>query len=192
MRTTHPAKSPNPLRLLALGLTAVGALARLIPHPPNFTPVGGVSLFAGARLPSWQAYLVPLLMMSVTDPVLSALYGFPPYSTLTPFIYGSFLVNVWIGRRLRASENPVRIGVAAVICSLQFFLVTNFAVWMQSHVYPPTGAGLAACYAAALPFLGRTLTADLLYSGVLFGLHAWLSRTVCEPEKISLRNPRGL
>ena len=34
-------------RPLALGLTLSGILLRLIPHLPNFAPVGGVSLFAG-------------------------------------------------------------------------------------------------------------------------------------------------
>ena len=42
-------------RPLALGLTLTGALLRLLPHLPNFAPVGGLSLFAGARLRSWQA-----------------------------------------------------------------------------------------------------------------------------------------
>ncbi len=186
MKTRHRAKFANTIRPLALGLTFLGALARLAPHPPNFTPVGALSLFAGARLRDWQAYLVPLLMMAVTDPILAAMYGFPAYSRITPFIYGSFLVNVWIGRWLRASENALRIGSAAVICSLQFFLVTNFAVWAAGRLYPQTWSGLAACYAAALPFLGRTLAGDLVYSAILFGAHAWLSRTVCQPERVSV------
>jgi hypothetical protein len=37
-------------------------------------------------------------------------------------------------------------------------------------------AGLSACYVAALPFFGRTLLADLFYSGVLFGAYALVSR----------------
>jgi hypothetical protein len=176
-------------RSLALALTVLGALARLMPHPPNFTPVGGASLFAGARVRGWQAYLVPLLLMAVTDPLLSVLYGFRAYSSLTPFVYGSFLINVWVGRRLRARERPVSIGAAAAICSLQFFLISNFAVWLCSGLYAHNAAGLAACYAAALPFLGRTLAADLLWSAALFGLHAWLSRKRLEGKL--LRNARS-
>ena len=44
-------------RPLALALTVAGAVARLVPHPWNFAPVGGMSLFAGARLRGWQALL---------------------------------------------------------------------------------------------------------------------------------------
>jgi hypothetical protein len=44
--------------------------------------------------------------------------------------------------------------------------------------YPHTWAGLTTCYVNAIPFFGRTLINDLLYAGLLFGLHSWLSRTV--------------
>ena len=160
-------------------------MARLLPHPPNLTPVGGVSLFAGARLPGWQACLVPLLVMSVTNLILAVLHGYPVYPKTTLFVYASFLVNVWIGRRLRHSENTVHIGGAALLCSLQFFLLTNFGVWATSTAYPKTWAGLLWCYGVALPFFGHTLAGDLLYSAILFGLHAWLSRTMFPREKVS-------
>ena len=58
------------VRPLALSLTVLGALVRLIPHPANFAPVGGVSLYAGARLRGWQAFAVPLLLMALTDPLM--------------------------------------------------------------------------------------------------------------------------
>ena len=57
-------------RPLAIGLTVVAALARLAPHPWNFTPVGSLSLFAGARLRGWLAFVLPLVLMAVTDPLL--------------------------------------------------------------------------------------------------------------------------
>src|SRR5450432_4780654 len=94
-------------RPVALALTILSALARLLPHPPNFTPVGGMSLFAGARLAGWYAYLVPLAMMAVTDALLAAIKG-TPASLVSPFVYASFLIDVWIGRTLLArSENPI-------------------------------------------------------------------------------------
>ncbi|MBI4463429.1 MAG: hypothetical protein HY647_01885 [Acidobacteria bacterium] len=154
----------------AVGLTVLGALARLIPHPANFTPVGAMSLFAGARISGWQAYLVPMVLMAVTDSILG-------YSATVPFIYGSFLLNVWIGRRLLRKANFRRLGPVVLLGSLQFFLLTNAGVWLTGGMYPHTGAGLLACYIAAIPFFGRTLAGDLLYTGVLFGLHAWLKRT---------------
>jgi Family of unknown function (DUF6580) len=165
------------VRPLAVSLTVLGALVRLAPHPPNFAPVGGMSLYAGARLRGWQAFALPLLLMAVTDPLLGG------YSIATPLIYLSFLINVWIGRRLQATESPLRIGAACLLCSAQFFLISNFGAWLGS-TYPHTMTGLAMCYTAAIPFFGRTLAGDLLYSGVLFGLHAWLSRSIRPAERI--------
>lgn len=161
---------------LALLLTILGALARLLPHPPNFAPVGAASLFSGATLPAWQAYLVPLAVMVVTDPILAVYYGVHAFTAFQIFIYGSLLINVWIGRRLVGSRSVARIGAAAFLCALQFFAVTNFAVWLTSTQYPATATGLLACYAAGIPFFGWTLAGDLVYSAVLFGLYAWLSR----------------
>jgi uncharacterized protein DUF6580 len=168
---------PTMVRPLAIGLVVAGALARLAPHPWNFTPVGSVSLFAGARLRGWQAFLLPLVLMAITDPLLGG------YSAATPFIYAAFVMTVWIGRRLQSTASPVRIGLACVASSVLFFVLSNFGTWLAW--YPHTAAGLAQCYTLALPFFGRTLAGDLIYSGVLFGLHAWLSRTISKPERIA-------
>src|SRR6266446_10824796 len=106
-------------RPVALALTTLGAIARLVPHPPNFAPVGSMSLFAGARLPVWQAYLIPLALMAITDPILAAFYHVPAYSKFQIFIYGSFLISVWMGRRLRGTENVPKIGAFALLNSAQ-------------------------------------------------------------------------
>jgi hypothetical protein len=172
-------------RPLAIGLTVIGALARLIPHPSNFTPVGGMSLFAGARLRGWQAYLLPLALMAATDPLVALVYGRQAFGWITPFVYVSFLISVWLGRHLRNTNGVARIGGVTFLSSAQFFLVTNFAVWLHWPTYPHTAAGLTACYAAAIPFFGWTVAGDFFYVGVLFGLHAWLRRVVREEAPVA-------
>ena len=171
-------------RPVAVSLTVLGAVARLLPHPPNFAPVGATSLFAGARLPRWQAYLVPLVALAVTDPILSPFYGFQPYSKYLLFSYLSVLISVWLGRRLRNTESVSRIAAVTVVNSIQFFLITNFGSWLWFQAYPRTAAGLASCYISAIPFFGWTLSSDILYTAVLFGLYAWLRRTVATSERV--------
>jgi len=172
-------RKPQFLQPLAILLTVLAALVRLVPHPPNFSPIGGTALFGGARVRGWQAYVIPLFAMVLTDPIRSRLEGgFPPYSALTPVIYGSFLISVFLGQRfLQNSTNPLRIAGVACAGSIQFYLITNFFVWLGAHsIYEHTFSGLVACYVAGLPFYGRTLLADLFYSGVLFGAYAFVSR----------------
>ncbi|HLG98133.1 MAG TPA: DUF6580 family putative transport protein [Bryobacteraceae bacterium] len=173
-------------RPVAFSLTVLGAVARLAPHPPNFSPVGSTSLFSGARLPVWQAYLVPLALMAITDPIIAAYYGVPAFSRMQLFVYASFLISVWLGRGLRRSSGISRIAALSAINSIQFFLVTNFGTWLGSQMYPHTASGLASCYMAAIPFFGWTVAGDFFYAGVLFGLHAWLTRNVSAREHVAV------
>jgi hypothetical protein len=53
-------------RPVAMTLVVLGAVARLVPHPWNFAPVGGMSLFAGARLRGWWAWALPIVLMAIT------------------------------------------------------------------------------------------------------------------------------
>lgn len=170
------------LQPVALSLTVIAAVLRLVPHPPNFAPVGATAIFGGSRLRGWQAYAVPLLAMAVTDPIRSWMEGgFPAYSWGTLVVYGCFLISVLLGRVfLRRSVSVSRIAAVTLAGSIQFFLFTNLAVWFAA--YPHTGAGLAACYVAAIPFFGYTVAADFLYCGALFSAYAFLKRYSHEDE----------
>ena len=165
------------IRPIAIALTILSALGRLIPHPPNFTPIGASSLFAGARVNGWMAYLLPILVMAVTDPLVGG------YTKGTPIIYLSFLISVWIGRRVASGDSPLRIGAASLLSSLQFFVLSDFPVWLFGTYYPHTFSGLVACYVAAIPFLGRMLLGDLFFAAAIFGLYAILTRTVAQSER---------
>jgi hypothetical protein len=170
-------------RPLAIGLTVVAGLARVAQNL-NFAPVGALSLFAGARLRGWYAYALPIALMAVTDPLLGG------YSVSTPFVYASFLLSVWMGTKIRNTENPLLIGGMALAGSLQFFVISNLPMWLfYGNTYAHNLRGLAACYTAAIPFFRHTLESDLLYTAVLFGAHALLSRGVAPAERVVAPQP---
>lgn len=171
-------QSKTPPQYAALTLTVLAAFFRLVPHPPNFAPIGASALFGGARIRGWQAYTIPLLAMMVTDPILNWMHGVHTFSVMTVVIYGCFVLNVVLGRIfLRETNSVPRIASVAFLGSLQFFLITNFFVWLGAReFYPLTGAGLVSCYVAAVPFFAWTLLGDLFYSGVLFTAYALYSR----------------
>jgi len=178
----YSAAERSAARPLAIGLTVVAGLARMAQNL-NFAPVGALSLFAGARLRSWHAYALPIALMAVTDPLLGG------YSISTPFVYASFLLSVWMGTKIRNTENPLWIGGMALAGSLQFFLISNLPMWLWYNTYSHNLRGLAACYTAAIPFFRHTLESDLLYTAVLFSAHALLSRGVAPAERVVSPQP---
>ena len=178
-------------RPLTFGLTLLSALGRLVPHAPNVTPLGGSCLFAGSRVAGLWAYLLPLAVMVATDPIVGRAGGaHSGYTLSSPLIYAAFMINVWIGRRLVRTVTPMRVGVAAFVCSLQFFLLTNLGYWVEGVAlhYPGITAnfsGLMASYVEALPFWGRTLAGDLLYSAAIFGLYELLVRRTATSKTVA-------
>jgi hypothetical protein len=166
------AESPLPRMLAILALIFLAAALRIAPHPWNFTPVGAMALFSGAVIRDRRlAFLLPVLAMVAGD-------LFVGFNVLSSVVYASFLPSVAIGRFLREKRTVPRIGGWTFLGSLQFFLITNFAVWAFLGSYPHSPAGLLACYAAGLPFFCNTLAGDILYAAMLFGAFALLEHLV--------------
>jgi hypothetical protein len=157
--------------ILWLGAAVLVAIAaRLLPHPPNFTPLAALGLFAGSvsSRPKWATIGI-LTAMFVSDCFL----GFHP---MMPIIYACLIVNIAIGswfvrgggdRFSFTLGSTGRIVAGSLMGSVLFFVVTNFAHFLA--FYPGTMTGLVGCYTAAIPFFQYTLAGDLVYSGVLFG-----------------------
>jgi hypothetical protein len=163
----------NHARLTVL-LSAIAAAAalRLMPHPPNFTPIGAMALFGGAYLRRrWLAFAAPLGALLLSDLVLGFYDGM-----WVQYLAVAMVVLIAWGALKRIS--PLRVAGAALASSIAFFLVTNLGTWALSGMYPLTATGLAACYVAAIPFFQNTVAGDLFYSGLLFGGFALLERSV--------------
>lgn len=196
----------RPLAGIYAVLTCVMRIFALV---PNFTPMGALSVFTGARLKLWQALALPMVVMVVADLLIQAIRGYTPFNL---YVYGSLLVSILLGRFLLSTWSPLGIGGIALVASLQFFLVTNFGVWLSASVAPesiPGGdavltfndpqyaypmiryaantQGLLACYNMALPFYGTQLLADLLFTALFFGIAYGLSRL-----NVGVRSPAGI
>lgn len=168
-----------------LVLIVLAALSRLVPHPPNFTPITAVALFGAARLANrWCAFLVPLAAMLLSDLALDVVVRcdvYPGWMAQTRglhsgswVIYGTMALVTVLGFTLRGKNSPLAIGGTTLAGSVIFFVVTNFAVWAAGELYPRTLAGLSQCYVAGIPYFGRSLASDFLYVGLLFGSFAWV------------------
>jgi len=169
----------HPRAALITAIVLAAAALRVAPHPMNFAPIGALALFGGAYFASRRAaVLVPSLSLVAGD-------IFTGFHSLMPYVYASFLVSVAIGFWLRPKKSASRIGSATVAGAIQFFLVTNFALWASSiGSYPKNLGGLAACYIAGLPLFWNTLAGDAFYVALLFG-----GMALAEKRFPSLREP---
>ena len=151
-------------RLTALLLAILAAAAlRLVPHPPNFSPIDAMALFSGAYLGRRGiAFVAPLAALLLSDLALGFYHGMAT-------VYATVALIVVVGWWISSRRTPLRIGAAAIVGSVLFFVITNFGMWLFSGFYPLTGAGLAACYVAAIPFFQNTVAGDLFYAAILFG-----------------------
>jgi hypothetical protein len=155
---------------LWIGMVVLGACARLLPHPWNFTPLIAIALFAGSQARfATTGVLATLSALILSDAVMGFYSGFW-------YVYGAALIPVLLGRLIRSRNGAVAIVAAALGSSVSFFLVTNFMVWATGSLYPHTMAGLATCFAAGIPFFQNQLLGDAFYTAALFGGHAAFSR----------------
>lgn len=159
----------------------VAAMSRLLPFPPNFSPIGSMALFGAAYFARKRwAFLVPLLALWLSNLVLdnvvyAAFYdGFVWFSNV--WVYLAFALLTAFGTWALRKVTVVRVVGAAAGAAVLFFLVSNFGVWVGSGMYPRTLEGLVACYAAAVPFFGNTLAGNFAFSALLFGSFEWLLR----------------
>jgi hypothetical protein len=149
--------------ILIVGMILFAAIMRIVPHPWNLAPVGGMALFSGAVVRNRvTAFVFPLVAMLAGD-------LFVGFHILMPVVYASFLISTAIGFWVRERRNAGRLGGVVLLGAIQFFLITNFGVWVFLNSYPKTFAGLMACYAAGVPFFWNTLAGDICYSLLLFG-----------------------
>ena len=170
--------------IVPTGIIFALALARLVPHMPNFAPISAMALFGAVYLDKRYAFIVPLLAMLISDylvlyinpfgsPIFNFSHLYAPwalYHSALPAVYASFLISGLIGLWLKNHKTPVYIVLASALCSIQFFLITNGAVWLAGG-YGPGLAGLTAAYIAGIPFFQGTLLGDFFYTASLFGAY---------------------
>tara|TARA_B100000315_G_C14489527_1_gene546895 strand:- start:154 stop:669 length:516 start_codon:yes stop_codon:yes gene_type:complete len=158
----------------------LAAITRLIPHPPNFTPIIAMGIFGSAYIQNRSlAVLIPISAMFLSDLFL----GF--HATIY-WVYGSLLLVSILGMILVNKVNIGKCVAAALSGSFLFFIITNFGVWLSSGYYSNNLDGLLTCYTLALPFLGNTLIGTLFYTIVMFAGYELVQRNWVEsfPESI--------
>ena len=163
---------------IALFIIALLALSRVIPHPPNFTPILGMAVFSGAIINNKLfAYIIPLAAMLLSDLYLG-------FHASMPIIYFSLAVCVLIGTFIETRVSILNSFLSISLGVLVFFLITNFMVWYGSGMYESSISGLMTCYFMGLPFVQNTFISSLLY-----GMGAFLIYDIVNKRTVFGNNP---
>lgn len=182
---TNKSKNPN-LKfqtIYTIFLIVAGALARLIPHPPNFTPIASLALFGGRELPKKLSWFIPIATLALSDIVI----GFYDWRILAS-VYLGFIISVFLGQKLKHTFSAKKLIYFSFLSSIIFFILTNFSVWAFSPMYEKNLPGLGMCFWYALPFFRNELTATIFYATIIFGANEFVKiilRRKCYAEKIS-------
>ena len=154
-------------------LIALGVAGRLLPHPPNFTPMAAIALFAGfIFIKRYMAVVAVISTMLLCDYFAFGSLSASWFGSKSMFVvYLALLFPIVFKNFLQKKIGVLRIFGAALASSSVFFLATNFSVWAFSPMYEKTLEGLVLCYTMAIPFFQNTVAGDLIWSGVIFGTY---------------------
>ena len=163
--------------IFPISLILILAFARLIPHPPNFTPIIAVALISGYFFKNINLSLLILLVAML----LSDLFiGF--YENMI-FVYASLLLITFVFHKISKKINFKNLFIYCFTGSLIFFIFSNFGVWALGSpgvldvAYERNLSGLVECYILAIPFFGNTFLSTLIfaYPGIFIykSLPAW-------------------
>jgi len=150
--------------IFPISLILILAFARLIPHPPNFTPIIAVAIVSGYFFKNINLSLLTLLIaMLISDLFI----GF--YENVI-FVYASLLLITFVFHKISNKINFKNLFIYGFAGSLIFFAVSNLGVWalgspgVYDIAYEKSLSGLIECYILAIPFFGNTFLSTLIFA----------------------------
>ncbi|MCS6955875.1 MAG: hypothetical protein NZM44_05925 [Candidatus Calescibacterium sp.] len=162
--------------ILAILIIILGIYYRLIPHPPNFSPLISITVFSGFVLikNKYLAYLLPLIILITSDLIIGI------HNQIIT-VYLSFIVSVYLSEFYFKSlkldtENSnlkkvLHANISGLINSTWFYLFTNFVVWISTNMYSKNLNGLIECYIMAIPFFKNSLISSIIFTTIIFGIY---------------------
>ena len=150
--------------IFPISLILILALARLMPHPPNFTPIIAVAIMSG--------YFFKNINLSFLTLVVAMLIGdlFIGFYENMIFVYASLLLITFVFYKISNKINFKSLFIYGFIGSLIFFIISNFGVWalgspgVQDIAYDKSLNGLIECYILAIPFFGNTFLSTVIFA----------------------------
>ncbi len=187
------------VRIFCAVLFVLAVVLRCLPHDYNMSAIGALGLFVGYYWSASFGILFAVAAMALSD-LLGHLAGIPSMGAydwrLMIAVYAAMGMSGLVGRAVaqpvRGKRLPLWISVAggAVMATLAFFLLSNFAVWVNPMSgYSRSWNGITECYVAAIPFVRNTLASNLVFSTAFFGVWALLQQPASVTDPVTIRKP---
>ena len=144
--------------IFPIGLILILAISRLIPHPPNFTPVIAVAIMSSCFFKNINLSIIILTLSMLLSDLFIGLY----YNII--FVYFSLILITIVFFKLSKKINYKTLFIFSFFGSLIFYIISNFGVWMLGNLYEKNINGLINCYVLAIPFFKNTFLSTTLFS----------------------------
>jgi hypothetical protein len=152
----------------------LAVLFRLIPHIPNFSPQIVLAIYLATFLNKRELFFAILTLMVLVDAIHGFVANYNAFGTWTIFTYTGLLMVSFATYASKVSATRWSFVFAAILSSLGFWLWTNLETWGFSGMYEHSLQGLIKCYLLALPFLGHSLLAGILWGVIIVSLRRFL------------------
>ena len=155
--------------LLILLLT----LSRLIPHPPNFTPIIAIAVMSGFLFRNiYHSLTLLIISMLLSDLIIG-------YHNNIFFVYFPLIFITTIFSFFFTKLNFKNLFFYAFIGSLIFFVISNFGVWLLGNLYEKNLNGLLNCYILAIPFFKNTFFSTIVFTYSTFTANYYYNQKNC-------------
>ena len=145
-------------------------ISRLIPHPPNFTPILAVAMMSGYFFKNLKnSIFILAFTMILSDIVL----GF--HNTMLFVYLPLFLIVVFVFK-FKKEVNSKNLFILGFGSSLLFFIISNFGVWLLGNMYEKTINGLIDCYFMAIPFYKNTFLSTIIFSYCAYSANYFIKK----------------
>lgn len=180
-----------PAILLVLLLAGFRVLGSLFPQElSNWQPLPALLLCSVIFLQGSARWVLPLSVWVVTDPIVSAIQGYPLIGWHHVGIAAGLAATVAIGLRLRRQPGflPVLLGAAG--SAVAFYFLSNTVAFVTSSLYPKSLEGFAQAqwtgpsgYGPTWVFLRNSLAANLLFTSLFLAARHSLPKPFVKPAE---------
>ena len=169
--------------------------------PANFSPVYAICFCAGVYLRGWRAWLVPVILLFVSDVVMNYFVyhpmGYSVFSANMVGMYALYLLLIFLGWRLGEKQSPVVLIGGGVLGACAFYFGSNTLVWLGDPGYAKSFAGWIqsftvgkAGFPPAILFLRNTVISGALFTAVIVFAVQYMRMRMPKQERASSTLPQ--